>query len=140
MKLVGSEGDEHDDARVMAVASKVGEQVERRWVRPVCVLDHEQEARAARQPAEKVEDGFEQPGLPGIGAEAIAGEWLADVTKIGQQPRELWAGRAQELLISSGERPAASVRNASVSGPKGSPDPPSSTHAPTAGASRAGRQ
>jgi hypothetical protein len=62
------------------------------------VLDHEQEARSARQPPEQAQEGFEQPGLPGIDAQAIARDWLAEVTKIGQQPGKLWAGRAQELL------------------------------------------
>ena len=52
MKLIGSEGGEHDDPRIAAVASKVGEQVEGRRVGPMDVLDHEHKPSVTRQPPE----------------------------------------------------------------------------------------
>jgi hypothetical protein len=68
MKLVASEGDEHDDAGIMAVAGKVGEQIKRRWIGPVGVLDYQQEPTAPCQPPQQVEQCFEQPRLRRIAA------------------------------------------------------------------------
>jgi len=64
VELVGSEGGDQDDPRLMAVASKVGEQVEGRRVGPMDVLDHEHKPSVTRQPHEQTEKDLEQPRLP----------------------------------------------------------------------------
>ena len=63
VELVRSIGNEEGDGAVPQVAAEKAEQVERRSVRPVDVLHHDDQRRPRRESLEEQKNVLEQPAL-----------------------------------------------------------------------------
>ena len=60
VQLVGAEADDHQHAIGVQRAHEQGDEVERRPIRPVQILDHEHERAVGSEPLDHAQDQLEQ--------------------------------------------------------------------------------
>ena len=97
VELVRAVGEQEHHRRIAKVSHEESEQVARRAIRPMEVLDDEYDWRPGGQPLQEPQEQFEQPTLSGAEAEA-RGRFLGHWTEIRDEPRELGAAEAQDGL------------------------------------------
>ena len=91
-----AEGGDDEQARVDAVAGEVPQQEQRGAIRPVAVLEHDDERPAAAERREQLADGAVQPVALGVLVRAHGGAERACVGReIRQDPRQLPAAGAE---------------------------------------------
>ncbi len=97
VQLVAAEGEQQQHRAGAQVGGEEGDQVAGGAVRPVQVLDDQQQRRAYRQPLDHAEQQLEQPPLAGIHGSGACGR-LATPGKVGNQAGQVGAGRAGDRL------------------------------------------
>ncbi|MCZ7588410.1 MAG: hypothetical protein M5U27_06005 [Gaiella sp.] len=104
------EGRHEQHPRGRAGANEMTRQPERRRVRPVHVLEHEEQGRLAAHPDEQVGDGGVEPVPLGIGVRrGRRGERPDPGRELREEPRQLAAGRTQMAAYRLGPRVADEV-------------------------------
>ena len=97
MELVGAIGRDQDDALAPETASDEREQVPRRAVRPVDVLDDEDHRLALAETVEQDEEAIEQAGLGPFGRR-LGGGLSATAGQLGDEPAELARRRVDQAV------------------------------------------
>ena len=105
VELVGPVGRDQHEPLAARGAQQEGEEVARRAVGPVQVLDDEHERRLLGQPAEQGEQRLEQAGL----GELLVGGGGGRVAGLGQQPAQLGLAGAGQLAEGVGAELAPQV-------------------------------
>ena len=93
VELVGPVGRDQDEPLAARGAQQEGEEVARRAVGPVQVLDDQHERRLLREPGEQGQQRLEQASL----GELLVGGRAGGVAGLGQQPAQLGAPRPGQL-------------------------------------------
>ncbi len=88
VELIGAEGADDEQPLVARVAPQEGEEVAGRPVRPVEILDDEEDRAFSRQTAEQVEEPFEDPDLEPVVAAAGSGRGPVAVGRRRRQLRD----------------------------------------------------
>ena len=104
VQLVGAEADDHQHASAVQRAHEKGDEVERRPIRPVQILDHEHERAVGGQPLDHAYDQLEQPRRAAL-TEGSPAERAVGI-EVRQHLRQLGAGRPDELIELLGRRVA----------------------------------
>jgi hypothetical protein len=105
VELVGAVGQQEHDGGVAQVAHEEAEQVAGRAIRPVEVLDHEEDGRPRGEPLEDAEEQLEHPALGRLDAQT--GPRVVDHgTEIRHEARQLGPARAEDGFDVRGRRPA----------------------------------
>ena len=135
MQLVAAIGADQQQALVAQAPHQRREELERRAVRPVQVLDREEDGRLGGQP---IQQRAQQPEESRLGQRlAGAGHALARLVgavgrvELGQQPREVrrrWARRSSSKAAGSSSR--ARPRSAAAIGAYGMPSAPKARQSP----------
>ncbi len=137
--LVGPDGRDHEHRLGAEVPDQEGEQVPRRWIGPLEVLDQQQDRGHACQSLDDAEHELEESSLREavLPAEfhrhrtcrASAGP-LRPAPDLGHQPRQLRAVGTEQGREHAGSIPRRRIRNASTNGAYGSPPVPSGRQPP----------
>ena len=131
VKLVAAEGRDDEQALVAPGPGEEGQQVARRAVRPVRVLDDEQDRVRLAEPAEEPEDAVEDPDLEPVGlARRDRARIRAAVASSGTSRASSGRLAPAAAAIRSGSTSRDRARSASTIGPNGNPSSPTATEPP----------